>query len=155
MREMYPSEKIGFSMIDLGRKGKIYRPSEFFHSLSSSVINSNLKKYEVRSHINNQIQKFTKLGIFQKVDFGQYRLMVSKKQWEAIAKESYGLIDQAEIPAEVQQPLEDQSAKIQKLEGQVAYLWAAFVSIAHKLEKTTDIHQVLVETGKKIEVKFV
>ena len=156
MRELCESEKIVFEMIKHSRKNKVYALSDFYHKIVETN-DLGIDHNRIRMHVNNHIPAFAKKGLFAKVGYGQYQLMVSKKEFEITAKQNYGLMENSNPELEVVlDPKEihatiDQSVKIAQLETKLNILAAAFISIGLKLQNSTDIHKILIETSQKIE----
>jgi hypothetical protein len=153
MRELYPSEQVAFSMMRIARKNKVYRPCDFLRAIAPDTFG--IGNLQARCHVHNHINKFAKKGLFERVGYGQYRLMVSRKTWKAIMEEECGL-NKPEV--EIEPTIEpitslevSQAVKIADLEKKINILYAAFSSIGRKLLDTTDIHKVLIETASRVE----
>lgn len=142
------SEMVMLELTNHIKKDAVYTLAELRRRVLDSDLDISIAR--ITMHVNNHINLFTKRGKFDRVGWGEYKLIVGRSELRDYILEKH--MDQMGIVhATIEVPGLDESAKILELEKKINILAAAFCSVGRKLQENTDLHKILIETGQRVE----
>jgi hypothetical protein len=145
-------ENVIYELADHVKKGCVYSVIQLTKRVVSSK-HLDIDAKAVYRCIANHVIRHANNDQFEKVGRGKYKVIVGRNDLREYVENKCasrnGVLTAIIKDAPV--AILDKDAKIADLENKVNILAAAFCSVGRKLQESTDVNKILIETGLRVE----